>query len=199
MVKKNTKEKLIETALNLIWKDSYATVSVEDICQSAGVLKGSFYHYFPSKKDLADAALIECRNNFRQIYNEIFSPLNPPLERFIKMADHKIAMQEQLFVENGFVLGCPTGGFRQDLSCGDAENPDLRDIGRESLTYYKAALKDLKDEGRIDPDTDIERRAEEIYVFMVGALTTARMLNDLTFLKSTFKPALVRIIGVEQE
>ena len=199
MAKKKTKEKLIETALNLIWKDSYGTVSVEDICKSAGVLKGSFYHYFPSKKDLADAALIECRAHFRELYNDIFSPLNPPLERFMKMADHKIEMQEQMLKENGFVMGCPTGGFRQDLSAAEAPNINIQDIGRESLTYYKAALKDMKAEGQIDSDTDIDRRADEIYVFMMGTMATARMMNDLTFMRTGFKPALRRIIGVEKE
>lgn len=49
----NTKTKLIETATDLIWRDSYGSVSVDDICAQTGVKKGSFYHYFPSKAHLA--------------------------------------------------------------------------------------------------------------------------------------------------
>ena len=54
-----TRQKLIETAKNLIWTSSYGAVSVDDICRTANVKKGSFYHYFPSKQDLALAAMEE--------------------------------------------------------------------------------------------------------------------------------------------
>lgn len=200
MVKKNTKEKLIETALDLIWKNSYSTVSVDDICTSAGVLKGSFYHYFPSKKDLAHAALQNCRAEFRRIYDEIFSPLTPALERFEKLADFKIEMQEKLYKKHGYVLGCPTGGFRQDLG-DDAYKGDheLENFCLESLIYYQAALRDLISEGLIDSNTDVKQRAEEIYIFITGTMTMARMTNDLGFLRTSFKPSLMRIVGLVKE
>ena len=163
------------------------------------MLKGSFYHYFPSKKDLARAALEQCCEQFRTTYNQIFSPLNPPLQRFEKMADCKIEMQEELLRENGYVMGCPTAGFRNDLS-NQAENSTdmgLGNIRQESLTYFKAALKDLQDAGMIDSDIDIDLRAQEIFIFITGTMTTARMTNDLAFLKTSFKPSLMRIIGIK--
>jgi len=43
-----TKQKLLETAMELIWVSSYGSVGVDDICKRAGVSKGSFYHFFPS-------------------------------------------------------------------------------------------------------------------------------------------------------
>jgi len=48
-----TKDKLLLVAFDLIWNNSYGSVSVDDICQRAGVNKGSFYHFFESKADLA--------------------------------------------------------------------------------------------------------------------------------------------------
>ena len=50
-----TKRTLIDAAHDLIWANSYAHVSVEDICRKAGVQKGSFYHFFASKAELAAA------------------------------------------------------------------------------------------------------------------------------------------------
>ncbi|MCW2286501.1 AcrR family transcriptional regulator, partial [Rhodoblastus acidophilus] len=52
-----TKRRLIAAALELIWRSSYGSVSVDDICKAADVRKGSFYHFFPSKADLAVAAM----------------------------------------------------------------------------------------------------------------------------------------------
>ncbi len=51
-----TKRKILETAMELIWQSSYGSVSVDDICAKAGVNKGSFYYAFKSKAELAVAA-----------------------------------------------------------------------------------------------------------------------------------------------
>jgi AcrR family transcriptional regulator len=53
----NAKQRLILTALQLIQERSYGAVGVDLICKQAGVNKGSFYYFFPSKSDLAIAAL----------------------------------------------------------------------------------------------------------------------------------------------
>jgi len=41
-----TKDKLLQVAFDLLWDNSYGSVSVGDICERAGVNKGSFYHFF---------------------------------------------------------------------------------------------------------------------------------------------------------
>ena len=47
-----TRDKLYETALKLINQKGFENVSVEDITQTAGVAKGTFYHHFDSKENL---------------------------------------------------------------------------------------------------------------------------------------------------
>ena len=53
----HAKEKLLDSALDLMYARSYRDVGVQEICEHAGVKKGSFYHFFPSKRDLTLAAL----------------------------------------------------------------------------------------------------------------------------------------------
>src|SRR3954471_15730191 len=50
-------ERLKDAALALIWEESYGAVTIDDICNRAGVKKGSFYYFFDSKAELAVAAL----------------------------------------------------------------------------------------------------------------------------------------------
>jgi TetR/AcrR family transcriptional repressor of nem operon len=52
-----SKTKLLEAALRTIRAEGYAATTVEDICQQAGVTKGSFFHHFKSKDDLALSAV----------------------------------------------------------------------------------------------------------------------------------------------
>jgi len=45
-----TKQKLIETATELIWRNSYGAVSVDEICRKAGVQKAAFITFFPANQ-----------------------------------------------------------------------------------------------------------------------------------------------------
>ena len=42
----DTRERLLKTASDLIWSNSYHATGVDRICAESGVKKGSFYHFF---------------------------------------------------------------------------------------------------------------------------------------------------------
>ena len=46
---------IYDAALDLFTRDGYAETSVADVVARAGLTKGAFYHYFPSKADLLRA------------------------------------------------------------------------------------------------------------------------------------------------
>ena len=52
-----SKAKLLNAALTVIRAKGYAATTVEDICRAATVTKGSFFHHFKSKDDLALSAV----------------------------------------------------------------------------------------------------------------------------------------------
>jgi len=76
-----TKRKLLETAIELIWVSSYGSVSVDDICTKAGVNKGSFYYAFKSKSELAIAAYERHWETKRPLLDQVFSSQVGPMER----------------------------------------------------------------------------------------------------------------------
>src|SRR5580700_952867 len=51
-----SKTKLLNAALRVIRAKGYSATRVEDICEVAGLTKGSFFHHFESKEALALAA-----------------------------------------------------------------------------------------------------------------------------------------------
>jgi TetR/AcrR family transcriptional repressor of nem operon len=53
----DSKTKLLDAALRVIRAKGYAATTVEDICLQAGVTKGSFFHHFKCKDELALAAV----------------------------------------------------------------------------------------------------------------------------------------------
>ena len=50
------RRRLLDAALHLIRERGYAGTSLDDICREAGVTKGSLFHHFKGKDDLAIAA-----------------------------------------------------------------------------------------------------------------------------------------------
>ena len=109
------KTKLIDTALELIWKSSYGSVSVDDICKAADVKKGSFYHFFPSKVDLAIAAIEESYKSLKPLY-ENFSPESAPVKRFERLAEFVYESQSQAAFKYGMVCGCPRASLGSEMA-----------------------------------------------------------------------------------
>src|SRR6202008_1012939 len=81
------KERLTDAAMDLMWRNSYSTVSVDAICERAGAKKGSFYYFFKSKSELASDALEAEWKKKKTDMDAIFSPTVPPLERFDRYFD----------------------------------------------------------------------------------------------------------------
>lgn len=52
----DARTRLLDAATGVIRAKGYADTSVDDLCKAAGVTKGSFFHHFKTKEDLAIAA-----------------------------------------------------------------------------------------------------------------------------------------------
>src|SRR3982751_2660152 len=103
----DARERLMGAMTELIWTGSYGSTTIDQICDRAGVKKGSFYHFFESKADLAAAALDEDWQRRRTELDAIFSPTVPPLDRIRKYCDYSYQIQGEIHKKCGSVLGCP--------------------------------------------------------------------------------------------
>jgi TetR/AcrR family transcriptional regulator, transcriptional repressor for nem operon len=193
-----TKQKLIDTALELIWTSSYGSVSVDDICKAAGVKKGSFYHFFPSKVDLAMAAMEQSFIVAKPRFDEIFSASTPPLERFARLADYTYEGQKQFARERGRVVGCPCTSLGCEMA---GQEPGIRDKFDEHMArmerYYEQGVRDLVADGMLTADTDVKAKAKEVYAFFLGQLMIARIRNDLSPLETELKSGMWRTLGID--
>src|SRR5277367_4885387 len=105
--KSDSRQRLMDAAHELIWGYSYGAVTIEAICERAGVKKGSFYYFFASKSDLAVAAINAWWDERRALVQEWFRPEIPGLERLRKYIDFVVAGQLEEYAQGGQMLGCP--------------------------------------------------------------------------------------------
>lgn len=192
-----TKQKLLNTALDLIWEQSYGSVSVDDICKRAGLLKGSFYHFFHSKSDLAVATLESYWDQFRRPQlDQVFSAQVPPLERFKLYCDQIYQSQKDRFERKGRVCGCPINSLGSEVSAQDEKiRLKSQEISARVRTYFESALRDAQREG-LWQGRDLPGKAMELYSMVTGTLLQARINNNLDMVKG-IKPALWRLLGLE--
>jgi TetR/AcrR family transcriptional regulator, transcriptional repressor for nem operon len=191
---RDTRQRLLETAMDLIWEQSYGAVSVDVICERAGARKGSFYHFFRSKSDLAAAAIQDHWEKLRPDLDRIFSPQAPPLGRFAAYCDFIYERQRAKMERFGRVCGCPLTSLGSELSTQDEK---IRQKSQEILEwrcrYFAAALRDAVREGLI-PDQDCEAKARDLYGSVIGALLQAKIENDLGIIRH-LKANIFRLIG----
>tara|TARA_B100001989_G_C24517789_1_gene454142 strand:+ start:378 stop:1025 length:648 start_codon:yes stop_codon:yes gene_type:complete len=194
----DTKQKLIETAIELIWRESYNGVSVDEICKKADVKKGSFYHYFPSKAHLAVETMDSCMEETKIKYDDIFSPVRTPIERFQLMVQHVIDQQKEILAELGHVCGCPFATLGSEMAAQEGEiGQKINEICAKKTAYYQSTLRDLRAQGLVDTDINIAVKADEIFSFIIGQLIMARIKNDLSFIEDNLEKALFDLIGVK--
>src|SRR5262245_41754301 len=112
----DAKERLMEAVGELIWTGSYGSTTIDQICEKAGVKKGSFYYFFDSKATLALASLEAEWEKRRVELDSIFSSTVPPLERLQKYCEYGYRLQAEVKNKCGFVLGCALFSLGSEVS-----------------------------------------------------------------------------------
>jgi TetR/AcrR family transcriptional repressor of nem operon len=193
----NTKRKLIEAAHALIWANSYSQVSVEDICRAAGVQKGSFYHFFPGKADLAAAALEDKWQNGCQVFDQIFVTHTTARAQLHAVCKEILAKQKSGLAETGAVCGCPYATLASEMS-GDHDSLfQLSEKMSESFRgHYERILKNAVKE-KLIPAAGIGRTARAMHAYCIGAMMQARLTNSLTYVGRDMEDALLRLSGLD--
>src|SRR5688500_10454803 len=88
-----SKLKLLDAAMHVIRAKGYAATTVDELCHEAGVTKGSFFHHFRSKDELAVAAV----EHFSAMAEGLFDgapyhAAEDPLDRLLGYVDFRAAI-----------------------------------------------------------------------------------------------------------
>ncbi len=75
------KQQLIDAAMVLFAEGGYAATRISDICERAGVAKGLFYWYFPTKLDLFSELVRSMRQRLRRSQAAAMEADADPIER----------------------------------------------------------------------------------------------------------------------
>jgi TetR/AcrR family transcriptional regulator, transcriptional repressor for nem operon len=191
-----SKRKLLEAAMEMIWESSYGSVSVDDICTKAGVNKGSFYYAFKSKSDLAVAAFERHWENKRPLLDKIFSSQIPPLERLDAYCQLIIKDQKEKYRSFGKMLGCPFCSVGSELSTQDEKiRLKAEQMSMRLMKYLESLVRDLAAAGLIETK-DTAELAQEIYSYLTGVLMLAKIENNVKHVER-LQSGIMRLLGIK--
>jgi TetR/AcrR family transcriptional repressor of nem operon len=192
----DAKDRLMEAVRELIWEGSFGSTTIDDICDKAGVKKGSFYYFFDSKTDLAIAALDAEWEGRRAELDAIFSPMVPPLDRLRKYCEYGYRLQVEIRAKCGCVLGCPLLSLGAEISTlEDQLRVKVEKLLDYKRTYLESAIRDAHTAGLIHAP-DPAAKARMLSAYFEGLLTEARIRNRLDVLEEALTGAF-ELLGVK--
>lgn len=139
-----SKTKILDAAMQVIRTKGYAATTIDDICHSAGLTKGSFFHHFKSKEELALAAA----GHFGAMAEGLFAQapyraLPDPLDRLLGYVDFRIAILRGSLPE----FTCLFGTMIQETF---ESHPAIRDVCNQYLSAHAAEIaKDIAEAKRL--------------------------------------------------
>jgi TetR/AcrR family transcriptional repressor of nem operon len=85
-----SKAKLLAATIKVVRTKGYNATRIEDVCGEAGVTKGSFFHHFKSKDDLALTALEHWKASSGELFaNAPYHLATDPLDRVLAYIDFR--------------------------------------------------------------------------------------------------------------
>ncbi len=192
----DAKERLLHAALKLISTQTYGAVGVEAICREADVRKGSFYHFFDSKADLAIQALEDHWEHHLPEMQRAFSKDIAPLERLFGYFEHVHRYNRNRRDGGGCVCGCPYFQIGAEMA---RDNEGILETAHRMLANYTSffhqAILDAREAGDLSPDSDPESLTRYVFEFFEGTLSSSRIHNDPDILLDLV-PGTKRILGL---
>jgi TetR/AcrR family transcriptional repressor of nem operon len=129
-----SKTRILNAALTVIRTKGYTATRIEDVCEAAGLTKGSFFHHFDTKEELAIAAA----DYWSEITSALFAaaPYHAPadpLQRVLAYVDFRKALLQGKLPE----FTCLVGTMSQEVY---DTHPAIREACEHSISGHAATL-----------------------------------------------------------
>jgi TetR/AcrR family transcriptional repressor of nem operon len=172
----DSRTRLLTATIDLVRANGYAATRVDDVCAAAGVTKGSFFHHFASKEDLAIAAAGHWDERAAQVFAQApYSAELDPLDRLLGYVDFR----KSLLAGEIRDWSCYAGTTIQETH----ENyPAIRDACAGSIANHLAMLSALISQTSRKypvPGLRPETLAVHIQAVIQGAFIMAKATQDV--------------------
>jgi len=153
-----TRRKLLDAATTLMLKQGFNGTTIDEICDEAGLTKGSFFYHFENKEDICKAAVKAFGESGLSVYAAARKPLAEPLEEL-----HQVFETMDDFVQRLNPIVCLVGMMSQEMS---RQNRSLRAACLQQLEGWTEIMRSRLEAAKqqLKPSTDFD--AAEVALFL---------------------------------
>ena len=182
-----TRDRIVKTAADLIFRQGVAGTSIDDVRKATGVSGSQMTHYFRDKRSLVRAVIAW------QADTVIGRHQQPPLGRLDTFealdlwAELNIDHQRELNCEGG----CSFGSLAGELAETDAETrADLAAGFIRWETLFRDGLQAMRDRGDLRPEADPAELAVGLLAALQGGTLLTQATRDIRHVEAALKTAL---------
>jgi TetR/AcrR family transcriptional repressor of nem operon len=171
-IEHESKTKFLDATLKVVRTKGYNATRVEDVCAEARLTKGSFFHHFKSKDDLALAAVAHWDAHTAEFFaNAPYHAPDDPLGRLLAYVDFRKSNLSGPLHE----YTCFAGTLVQEVY---ETHPDISDACEKNISGHARSLEaDIRDamrKYRVRDEWTASSLALHIQSVVQGALILAK-------------------------
>ena len=178
-----TRTKLLTVAQSIILRKGFTAMTLDALCESTEVTKGSFFHHFKNKEELGEAVL-------KQFWDEVqsrqekssYQNIPDPLEKMLSYIESTIDFYTDPILRSGCLLAIYV------LELKDT-NPVIYKQTVENIRLWRntinSMIEDIAKEHEPIIDFDSLAWAEFYISTLQGALIIAQSQNDVSVIRRT--------------
>ena len=194
----DARDRLLGAADTLFRDRGFSAIGVAEICSIADVNKGSFYHFFPSKRALLVEVVESAWDETGMLAAWETTPPQHPVEQLRKFLKELFAVHYADKESHGSVRGSLLSNISHEVATSDTEIADkLTDLFKRETSAFESLLTAAVDRGEVSVGNP--RSAAEALVGCVhGLIMLAKVRNDLSVLPQS-ETDIFRLAGVIQQ
>jgi AcrR family transcriptional regulator len=185
-----TRDRIVKTAADLIFRHGVAGTSIDDVRKAAGVSGSQMTHYFRDKRSLVRAVIAWQADTVIGLHQQ---PVLGKLDSFEALdlwAELNIARQRKLNCEGG----CSFGSLAGELAETDAETrADLAAGFERWETLFREGLQAMRDRGDLRPDADPGELAAGLLASLQGGMLLTQTTREIRHVEAALKTALEHV------
>jgi AcrR family transcriptional regulator len=185
-----TRDRIIQTAAGLIFRQGVAGTSIDDVRTAAGVSGSQMTHYFADKRSLVRAVIASQADTVIGLHRQPALGRLDSLRALELWAEQNIARQRDLNCERG----CSFGSLAAELAQTDPQTrADLAAGFTRWETLFRDGLQAMRDRGDLRPDADPAELAAGLLAALQGGILLTQTTRDIRHLQAALKTALDHI------
>ncbi len=179
----DTRQQILQVAQRIIGSKGFSAVGLNEILRTAGVPKGSFYHYFESKDCFGEALLEHYFDGYLAGMDALFAGPGDTAHR-LNLYWQQWMRNQGSSCDEGKCLAVKLGAEVADLS--ERMRTALDRGTRRIISRLARAIAAASQEGSVHTDLPAECMALRLYQLWLGASVLAKIRQDDTSFNEAF-------------